>query len=359
MTEVVLVTGASGCLGQHIVKLLQEKDDSVKEIRCFDIVAYENNLEHEKKKPMKVIVGDVRNLEDLNEAFRGVTSVVHSAACVDTNLFPDEDKLEGVNVRGTKNVIEACIRNNVPKLIFTSTVDIMIDGEHIFYGMESTTVVPKKFSMGKYAETKAKAEELVLQASGKELADGTNKLRTVALRPSPFYGEEDNHFVTTMLRHAKKRGSVTRIHSLDERMQIAYVGNVAAAHLKAIERLAVDESISGEAFYITDDTPIIDLYENVRPYVEANNAKLSDYVLPYWLVWLTLFFVTLFLKVLRPLVKVNPKIPSPGMVSYICSTIFFNRSKATLRLNYQPIYSAEESQTRSIQYYSKLRVTAP
>ena len=42
--QIVLVTGASGCLGQHIVKLLQERDDSVKEIRCLDLKPYQNNL---------------------------------------------------------------------------------------------------------------------------------------------------------------------------------------------------------------------------------------------------------------------------------------------------------------------------
>ncbi len=42
--QVVLVTGASGCLGQHIVKLLQENDKNVKEIRCLDIKPYQNNL---------------------------------------------------------------------------------------------------------------------------------------------------------------------------------------------------------------------------------------------------------------------------------------------------------------------------
>ena len=42
--QIVLVTGASGCLGQHIVKHLQEKDDSVQEIRCLDLKPYQNNL---------------------------------------------------------------------------------------------------------------------------------------------------------------------------------------------------------------------------------------------------------------------------------------------------------------------------
>lgn len=42
--QTVLVTGSSGCLGQHIVKLLHENDDTVGEIRCYDIKPYQNNL---------------------------------------------------------------------------------------------------------------------------------------------------------------------------------------------------------------------------------------------------------------------------------------------------------------------------
>lgn len=42
--QVVLVTGSSGCLGQHIVKLLHENDDSVGHIRCYDVKEYKNNL---------------------------------------------------------------------------------------------------------------------------------------------------------------------------------------------------------------------------------------------------------------------------------------------------------------------------
>lgn len=44
MKQIVLVTGASGFLGQHVVKLLQEKDSRVREIRCFDLKPYENKL---------------------------------------------------------------------------------------------------------------------------------------------------------------------------------------------------------------------------------------------------------------------------------------------------------------------------
>lgn len=42
--QTVLVTGSSGCLGQHVVRLLHENDDTVGEIRCYDLKPYQNNL---------------------------------------------------------------------------------------------------------------------------------------------------------------------------------------------------------------------------------------------------------------------------------------------------------------------------
>lgn len=355
--DIVLVTGSSGFLGQHIVKLLQEKDDEVEEIRLFDNRPYKNNLGHEEKKPMKHIVGDIRNVQKLEEAFTGVTCVIHVAAAIDVNLFPDKDTLEYVNVTGTRNIIDTCIKKNVPKLIFTSTVDVCIGGEHIFYGTESTTPIPRKFLMGPYAETKCRAEQMVLDASGTVLDDGETKLRTLSLRPTVTYGEEDRFLVASILRMAKENnGVVRRIHSLDERLQMTYVGNVAWAHIKAKQALGKDESISGEPFFITDDTPIIDLYENIRPFVEKRGFKLSDYVIPYWIVFIFLFFVSSIAKLISFVYILPWRIQNPSVLDYVCSTFFFNRSKAILRLGYQPLYTPEESSDKSLAYYSKMEL---
>lgn len=353
--ETVLVTGSSGFLGQHVVKLLQEHNQSVKEIRLFDLKPYENNLKHGTEKPMKAIVGDICNAKALQEAFAGVDCVIHTAALVDCGIFPDAEAMEAINVEGTRTVIDACVRQNVPYLVFTSTVDVVVSSNHIFFGAENTTFTPKHFLMGPYAETKHRAEQLVLQANHRVLADGHTKFSTLVLRPTALYGEQDQQFVVQFLRAAKaSKNTLPKIRSVDERFQVTYVGNAALAHLKAMERLAVDESVAGEVFYVTDDTPLEDIYEFLRPFVECQGCRLSEYTVPYLLAILVLMLMALLLRLVRPLYRPRVYVPPPAAVTYICTSLFFNRTKATLRLNYYPSVTPDEAVQRSVSYYRTL-----
>lgn len=355
--QVIVVTGSSGCLGQHIVKLLQEKDDGVTEIRLLDRRPYENKLGHKCDKPMKKYVGDVRDTSIVHQVLAGADCVIHAAALIDIGLFPDVREMKSINVDGTQVIIDACVELNVPNLVFASSTDAVIGSEHIFYGTESTTPVPSTFMIGPYGETKCEAEKLVLQATGRILADGTTKLRTAAIRSTPFYGEEDKVFFYSVMQYTKQNsGYYRRIRSLDERMQICYVGNAAWAHVKAKDKLLIDDSISGEAFFVTDDTPIIDIHEHLRPYLESRGFRVSDYVFPYWLAWILLSLICLVIRLLNTVVSMKANIPCVAQLNYMCSTFFFNRSKATLRLDYQPVYTPEEAAELSMKYYSKVEL---
>lgn len=355
--QVIVVTGSSGCLGQHIVKLLQEKDDGVTEIRLLDRRPYENKLGHKCDKPMKKYVGDVRDTSIVHQVLAGADCVIHAAAMIDIGLFPDVREMKSINVDGTQVIIDACVELNVPNLVFASSTDAVIGSEHIFYGTESTTPVPSTFMIGPYGETKCEAEKLVLHATGRILADGTTKLRTAAIRSTPFYGEEDKVFFYSVMRYTKQNsGYYRRIRSLDERLQICYVGNAAWAHVKAKDKLLIDDSISGEAFFVTDDTPIIDIHEHLRPYLESRGFRMSDYVFPYWLAWILLSLICLVVRLLNTVVSMKANIPCVAQLNYMCSTFFFNRSKATLRLDYQPVYTPEEAAELSMKYYSKVEL---
>lgn len=188
------------------------------------------------------------------------------------------------------------------------------------------------------------------------LFQGKDKLQTVILRPTMMYGEEDEHFIKKVLTVAKVNGGQLRkIDNVFIRLQPVYAGNVATACLRAKDRIQIDPSIGGEAFFITDDTKILDPSEFLEPYLQAKGFRLTDRSYPYWLFVLILGL----LLWLRKTIGFGPSQPSfvnTCTLTYLCNTYFFNRTKATLRLDYDPQYEAEESQTRSLAYYRKVNV---
>lgn len=185
---------------------------------------------------------------------------------------------------------------------------------------------------------------------------GTDKLRALVLRPSALYGEEDPYIVPEVLKATKdNKGVLVRIDNIFTRCQFTYAGNAAWACLKAKERIQEDESIGGEEFFVTDDTPIVDPYDFLKPYIESHGFRLSKYTLPYWLVIMALSLLALLVRVIRPFYAINlSKRFNPSNVKFICKTYFFNRNKAILRLNYEPFYTPEESDKRSLMYYKSL-----
>lgn len=172
-----------------------------------------------------------------------------------------------------------------------------------------------------------------------------------------IYGEEDNHFVTTILGIAKHTSGVLRkIDNVFIRIQPVYAGNVASATLQAKDKLQSDTSVTGEHFFITDDTKILDPYEFIEPYIKARGFQLSTRAYP---LWLFVLFLSLYTWLLGMFGSVLPKLPkglTTTNVRLFCTTYFFNRTKATLRLDYEPLYQHDESEERSLAYYKKVAI---
>ena len=107
------------------------------------------------------------------------------------------------NVTGTENVIAACQKHGVRKLVYTSTPSVVHAGGDIENGNESLPY-PKHFD-AYYPETKAIAEKAVLAANGPDLA-------TVALRPHLIFGPGDPHLIPRIVAKARE-GKLRRIGS--------------------------------------------------------------------------------------------------------------------------------------------------
>ncbi|VDI69875.1 Hypothetical predicted protein [Mytilus galloprovincialis] len=162
---VVLVTGGSGFLGQHVVKHLQIYAENVREIRVLDMVPYEQKLDFQSSKPLRIYSGSITDNKLVNEACHGTDIVLHIASKIDYSNFPDKKVLQEVNVKGTETVLSACRRENVPNLIYCGSASIYFGGDEARAATETTIKTPSKLCFGEYAKTKTEAQNMVLSAN--------------------------------------------------------------------------------------------------------------------------------------------------------------------------------------------------
>ncbi len=125
--KVILITGGTGSFGKAFTKTILEKYKNIKKLIIFsrdEFKQYElKKIFPEKKYPcMRYFLGDVRDLNRLNLAFKEVDYVIHAAALkqVDTAEYNPFEFIN-TNIMGAQNVIEAALNNKVKKVISLST----------------------------------------------------------------------------------------------------------------------------------------------------------------------------------------------------------------------------------------------
>jgi len=126
----VLVIGGAGLIGSHAVDELTKED--VTEIRIYDNFVrgtHENLAEALKDPRVKIfdIGGDICQTDILDVAMKGMDGVFHFAALwlLQCHEFP-RSAFE-VNVRGTFNVLEACVANKIKRLVYSSSASVYGD----------------------------------------------------------------------------------------------------------------------------------------------------------------------------------------------------------------------------------------
>jgi 2-alkyl-3-oxoalkanoate reductase len=233
--ETVLVTGGGGFLGCSIVAALVARGDRV---RSFSRHPHPEL----KNMPVEQIQGDIADLPRLEGACRGVEAVFHTAAKPPPwGSYRDYCR---TNITGTVNVIDACRRKGVSRLIHTSTPSVIFDGRDL-EGVDESVPYPAGYT-AYYPMTKAEAEKAVIRA-------GRSDLKTIALRPHQIWGPSDPHFVPRIIRRARR---LRRIGDGCNRVDTTYIDNAAEAHLLAADSLKANPALSGRVFFISQGEPI-------------------------------------------------------------------------------------------------------
>lgn len=374
--EVIVVTGGSGFLGQHIVRILQERTDGIKEIRVVDIVPFVKKLTYVDKYPVKFYLTDITIEDQLDRPFKGATGVVHSAAVVDVGHYVDRTRMRSVNMIGTTNVVMKCRQWNIEKLVLTSSVDAVIQKGSAFVNQaEGQTVLPlkeDKFLMGYYAFTKAQSEAIVMCTRNKPMANG-KILKTAILRPTVMYGELDPYFVPGTLKLAKMAWGYLpqpAIFQGEPVLQCTYVGNAAWAHALALWKLHEEiksetepeewREVDGQEIYITDDTHPTVLYEFMKPYLALKGFSLLQVPIPLTFVLFSVYFMSTIMKSFpdswKKWLQNHPFFPTYESFRMAHSAVHVSRLKSTNCLQYSPLYSEEKARSLSEEYYRDCKI---
>jgi nucleoside-diphosphate-sugar epimerase len=213
-----LVTGGGGFLGGAIARLLVARGDRVRSLArrhypALDALGAEQ------------VQGDVADPGAVGWAAAGCDVVFHVAA--KAGLAGRYRDYRRANVTGTENVLAACRRLGIGRLVYTSSPSVVFAGRDL-EGADESLPYPDRYD-SPYAATKAQAERLVLAANGPALA-------TVALRPHLIWGPGDNHLVPRLLARARA-GRLHRVGWKTKKIDSVYIDNAAEAHLLAADRL--------------------------------------------------------------------------------------------------------------------------
>ena len=153
----ILVTGANGLLGHHVVMELLERHEQVS-----IIVRSTANIYFDLEQ-VEVFAGDFTDYETLKKAAEACDAVIHAAAVTATNLLHYSD-YEKVNVSGSANVLRVCNELGINRVVFISSSNTIGYGTSENPSNEHSPI-QFPFTGSHYAQSKLAAEQLFFEAS--------------------------------------------------------------------------------------------------------------------------------------------------------------------------------------------------
>ncbi|MBI4389393.1 MAG: NAD-dependent epimerase/dehydratase family protein [Nitrospinae bacterium] len=323
----ILVTGGGGFLGGAIARKLHERGDRVRVLGRRKYPSLPEGVES--------VQADLRDREAVFKACENLDAVFHAAAV--PGIWGDRREFFGVNVDGTRNVIDGCLRAAVKKLVFTSSPSVVYDNRDM-ENVDESVPYPRSY-LCDYPRTKAIAERMVAEANGK---DG---LRTVSLRPHLIWGPGDPHLVPRILERARK-GQLVRVGGGRNKVDLIYIDNAASAHIRACDFLEPGSSLEGRCYFVSDGQPAV-LWDWIGlllrrmgiPPVQRSVSYRTAYAMG---------------AVMEAVYKGFGLRGEPRMTRFLASQLatshYFDISRARRDFRYEPEVAPEEGMERLIRY---------
>lgn len=331
----VLVTGATGLLGSHVVERFQDAGHTLRAL-----VRRSSNTAWLKSRGIELVRGELTDLCDCATALAGIDWVVHCASKVGD--WGTWSEFERDSILATQTLATSAARSGVERFLHCSSTSA--------YGhprTDSSTLVDESFPLGAhlwtiwddYTRSKVEQERVLwklVESSG---------LRLSIIRPSWLYGERDRTTTARIVKKTLRRG-VPIIGRGDNPLSAVYAGVVADAFLLA----ATNPLAVNQAYNITDQGPITQR-EFFRLWADALGRPPTRTRFWYWAVYAAALGFEAWGRLTRS--KTPPLITRyatwlMGRPTRYCT------AKAQSDLGWSPRISYEQAIRRTVEWYLNL-----
>jgi dihydroflavonol-4-reductase len=329
--DTILVTGATGHIGNVLVRKLVEKGEKVRALI----------LPGEDARPLtglevEQVPGDVLDTSSLWDSFRGVKGVFHLAGII--TIMPGENPLvRRVNVEGTVNVLKAAMKAGVERLVYTSSIHALARLPHGTAVDESISFDPEN-PYGAYDQSKAQAT-LEVQKAAKA------GLNAVIACPTGVIGPYD--FRSSMMGNVIRSAALRRLTPyVDGAYDFVDVRDVADGLIAAAET-----GRTGEAYILSGQRISVRyLLETVH---EITGRGFPRFKVPFAVAELAARFTPHYYR----LTQASPRF-TPYSLEVLQSNSVISHAKATRELGYQPRPLYESIRDAIHWFFEHYRMTA-
>ena len=234
----VLVTGADGFIGSHLVEALLERGLDVRVFvfyNSFNSWGWLDTLAPEKLKNLDIFAGDIRDPNGVAQAMQGCDVVFHLAALIAIPFsYHSPDSYVDTNIKGTLNVLQAAKRFSTERILVTSTSEV--------YGTAQYAPIDEKHPLqgqSPYSATKIGADRLA------ESFFRSFDTPVVIARPFNTYGPRQSAraVIPTVITQLLSGQKELRLGSLTPTRDFNYVKDTVLGFIALAES---DESIGQE-----------------------------------------------------------------------------------------------------------------
>lgn len=315
----LLITGASGFLGgrtaAHFARLPQ-----------YSVRATSRSTKKEANLTQlgcEFVPGDLTDATFVSQLVVGMDTIVHCAAL--SSPYGVRSAFESANILATETLLQAARNAGVSKFIFISTPTVYVDLTSKFNVKESDPL-PKN-PVNRYAETKLQAERIVL-------ANNSQGIQTLALRPRAIIGAEDTVIFPRVL-NAYEKGKLKIVGKGDNLCDLTCVRNVIEAIHCA---MYAPEHAYGEAYNITNGEPV-NFWEMLNYALESLGYNRVHKKVPKGVAIRVASLVESYYKLFHP--HKEPTLTAYG-IAVLADHFTMDISKAQTLLNYKPVMTTKE-----------------